>query len=406
VKAIIRPILVLVVLFGFAAPSPALFPQTPTLQLAVEDLASSARVTLTSEVPIRSSIERNDAYLLIRIRIDQPFRIQRQVFQSRFIESIGWSQGSDFYILNIKTMLAEFSHSASTLSDPHRLVIDILPPGAESPPKPDPAADEGRPTKSKDEEEAPPPSDDRTNEGTEPESGRPRQLPSQQHRTIVIDPGHGGLETGAVGSLGSREKDITLPLSQMLKSIIERNLAYRVVLTRDRDVDVPLERRAAIANNERAFVFISLHANGFQGRQARGAETYFLSLNATDEEARRLAYMENNSSELEVIGGDSDDDIKMILWDMAQANYLKQSSQLAELIQNELNTLRGTLNRGVKQAPYKVLTGVACPAVLVEVAFLSNPDEERKLMTAEFQSSVALAIYSGLAKYIRRLAQE
>ncbi len=405
VKAIIRLLSAFVIIFGFAAPSPVLFAQTPVLQLAVEDLPSSARVTLTSDAPILSSIEKTDAYLLVRIRIDQPFRIQRQVFQSRFIESIGWSQGSDFYILNIKTALVEFSHSATTLSDPHRLVIDILPPGVE-PPMPDPGSVEARPSPPKADDDAPPPPDGRMSEGNESAAARPRQFPSQQHRTIVIDPGHGGLETGAVGSLGSREKDITLPLSQMLKSIIERNLAYRVVLTRDRDVDVPLERRAAIANNERAFLFISLHANGFQGREARGAETFFLSLNATDEEARRLAYMENNPSDLEGIGGGSEDDIKMILWDMAQANYLKQSSQLAELVQNELNTLGGTLNRGVKQAPYKVLTGVACPAVLVEVAFLSNPDEERKLRTSEFQSAVAQAIYSGLAKYIRRLAQE
>ncbi len=406
VKLIIRLMSFLLVLFGIAAPSTALFRQTPTLILAVEDLPSSARITLTSEVPIRSSIEKTDAYLLVRIRIDQPFRIQRQVFQSRFIDSIGWSQGSDFYILNIKVLLDEFSHSASALSDPHRLIIDILPPGGQAPPKPDNASDEGRPSFSGSEEDAAPPPGERTLEDTATAAGRPRQSPEQAHRTIVIDPGHGGLETGAVGSLGSKEKDITLPLSRMLKSIIERNLAYRVVLTRDRDVDVPLERRAAIANNERAFLFISLHANGFQGRQARGAETFFLSLNATDEEARRLAYLENNSSELEEIGAGGEDDIMMILWDMAQANYLKQSSQLAELIQNELNTLGGTLNRGVKQAPYKVLTGVACPAVLVEVAFLSNPDEERKLVTAGFQSAVAQAIYSGLAKYIRRLAQE
>jgi N-acetylmuramoyl-L-alanine amidase len=225
---------------------------------------------------------------------------------------------------------------------------------------------------------------------------------SQEQKTVVIDPGHGGLEVGARGRFGTLEKDITLPISQKLKSIIERKLAFRVVLTRDRDVDVSLERRSAIANNNKAFVFISIHANGYPGRNARGSETYFLNLNATDEEARRVAYIENNSTELSQVSGEHQDDIMMILWDMAQAAYLRQSSQLAELIQHELNTLLGTRNRGVKQAPFKILTGVACPAVLVEVAFISNPDEERKLQTENFQNSVAEAIYTGLSKYLER----
>ncbi len=224
----------------------------------------------------------------------------------------------------------------------------------------------------------------------------------QDQKTIVIDPGHGGLEVGAKGKFGNLEKNITLPISLKLKSIIERKLAYRVVLTRDRDVDVSLERRSAIANNNKAFVFISIHANGYPGRNAHGSETYFLNLNATDEEARRLAYVENNSTELSQVAGEHQDDIMMILWDMAQAAYLKQSSQLAELIQHELNTLLRTRNRGVKQAPFKILTGVACPAVLVEVAFISNPDEERKLLTENFQNDVAEAIYAGLAKYLER----
>lgn len=223
---------------------------------------------------------------------------------------------------------------------------------------------------------------------------------------MVLDPGHGGLEVGAKGPNGTLEKNVTLVLSRKLKALIERNLAYRVVLTRDRDVDVPLERRAAIANNERAFVFISIHANGYPGRTARGAETYFLNLNATDEEARRIAYLENNSTELDQVQGGEDDAIKMILWDMAQANFLRQSSQLADFIQAELNRLRGTRNRGVKQAPFKVLTGVACPAVLVEVAFISNPDEENRLTTERFQNEIVAAIYEGLSNYIRQQAQE
>jgi len=221
--------------------------------------------------------------------------------------------------------------------------------------------------------------------------------------TIVIDPGHGGIDNGAKGKFGAAEKDITLAISLKLKTIIERNFAFRVILTRERDIDKSLEDRAAKANNNKAFLFISIHANGSYRKNARGSETYFLSLNATDEEARRLAYLENNEPDLEdQIVSENEDDIKMILWNMAQTAYLTQSSQLAESIQIQLNSLLKTRNRGIKQAPFKVLTGVACPAVLVEVAFISNPVEEEQLGTEEFQNNVALAIYNGLNNFIKQ----
>jgi len=221
-------------------------------------------------------------------------------------------------------------------------------------------------------------------------------------RAIVIDPGHGGLESGAKGKFGALEKDITLAIALKLKAVIERNLALPVELTRDKDIDVSLENRAAIANNHKADLFISIHTNSSYRRNARGSETFFLSLNATDEEARRLAYLENNSAELsKPLAEDNQDEIRMILWDMAQSAYLKQSQSLAEIVQDELNSLLGTTNRGIKQAPFKVLTGVACPAVLVEVAFISNPEEEKDLVQESFQGNVAEAIYRGLDRYLK-----
>ncbi len=221
-------------------------------------------------------------------------------------------------------------------------------------------------------------------------------------QTVVIDPGHGGTEAGAKGRFGILEKDVNLAIGLKLREIIERNQTFRAVLTRDQDVDVSLENRSALANNYKADVFISIHSNGARQKAAEGSETFFLSMNASDEDARRLAYLENNSSRLEgQIGTSAEDEIKMILWDMAQTAYLRQSSQLAELIQSELNILLGTRNRGIQQAPFKVLAGVACPAILVEVAFVSNPDEEKKLGSDDFQQKVAEALYRGLAKYLR-----
>ncbi len=226
------------------------------------------------------------------------------------------------------------------------------------------------------------------------------QTPAE--RTVVIDPGHGGLETGAKGRFGNLEKDITLAISLKLKAMIEKDMGFEVVLTRDRDVDVPMETRSAVANNHKAALFISIHANGAVQKKAAGSETFFLSLNATDEETRRLAYLENNSTELQTrVDPSADNDLMMILWDMAQNAYIKQSSRLAELVQGELDAMLGTRNRGIKQAPFKVLTGVACPAILVEAAFISNPDEEQKLASDAFQTKVAEAIYRGLARYLK-----
>ena len=221
-------------------------------------------------------------------------------------------------------------------------------------------------------------------------------------RTVVIDPGHGGLETGAKGRFGNLEKDITLAIGLKLKSLIEKEMGFEVVLTRDRDMDVTIENRSAIANNHKAGLFISIHANGSVQRKANGSETFFLSLNATDEETRRLAYLENNSTELQSrVDPSADNDLMMILWDMAQNAYIKQSSRLAEFVQGDLDAMLGTRNRGIKQAPFKILTGVACPAILVEAAFISNPDEEQKLASDEFQTKVAEAIFRGLARYLK-----
>jgi N-acetylmuramoyl-L-alanine amidase len=244
----------------------------------------------------------------------------------------------------------------------------------------------------------------------------PGTAEAADQKTIVIDPGHGGLDVGARGKFGNLEKTVALAISQKLKALIEQNMAYRVLLTRDKDIDVSLENRAALANNNDAVVFISVHANG-SFRTATGAETFYMSLTDVDEETRKLAYLENNSSQLETqIADESKDAVKMILWDMAQAAYIKQSARLAEAIQRELPALLTTAgrpgrslaveNRGIKQARFKVLTGVACPAVLVEVAFMSNPEEEQKLVNDEFQASVAQAIFRGLGSYIRTVGSK
>lgn len=243
---------------------------------------------------------------------------------------------------------------------------------------------------------------------SEPSALTPPQ-PRSGLRTIVIDPGHGGGESGALGKSGAVEKELTLLLAQALKRRLEARLPVRVVLTRREDASLPLETRTAIANQNKADLFISLHLNSSRGDQAQGAETYFLSLQASDQQAAASAQRENQGDGLGPEDGDGGDplfDLQLILWDLAQSRYLAESQQLAKLIQEELNTTLGLRDRGVKQAPFTVLMGAAMPAVLVELGFLSNPDEEARLQDPSHRAELVEAMARAISRYRAQLEQQ
>lgn len=225
----------------------------------------------------------------------------------------------------------------------------------------------------------------------------------QGFRTVVIDPGHGGAEVGAVGATGLMEKNVVLDISKRLGQLLEEQLGLQVYLTRDQDIYKEKEDRTALANNVKANVFLSIHANSYRGRGVHGAETFFLSNQATDDDARRLAAIENNVMGLEGPTG-SDSNLQMLLWDMAQTTHLRESSVLAEMVQSNMNSLGGTTDRGIKQAPFVVLKGANMPAVLVEVGFLSNPEEERLLADAAYRQQVANMLFQSLNRYRQRHA--
>jgi N-acetylmuramoyl-L-alanine amidase len=229
---------------------------------------------------------------------------------------------------------------------------------------------------------------------------RPPSPPEPRQRTVVIDPGHGGDDFGAKGPTGTLEKDVALQVARKLRALIVNSLGYQVFLTRDKDEDVPLDERAAIANNYKADLFLSIHANASRSRGANGSEVYFLSYQASDDESRRVAMTEGASTPATgaapTAGGA---DLALILWDMAQAEHLEESSSLAARIQEELATVTGGPARGMKQAPFRVLVGAAMPAALVEIAFISNPEEEKLLAADAFQSKVAAAILKGISRY-------
>jgi N-acetylmuramoyl-L-alanine amidase len=219
-------------------------------------------------------------------------------------------------------------------------------------------------------------------------------------RTVVIDPGHGGEENpGARGGGGAVEKDIVLSIARKLRAELVSARGLQVFLTRDRDVDVDLDERTAIANNYKADLFVSIHANASRARGARGSEVYFLSYQASDDESRMVAQLEGAAEP--VAGAPPGSDLALILWDMAQAEHLEESSALASRIQEELAVVTGSEGRGVKQAPFRVLVGAAMPAVLVEVAFISNPEEEALLASDAYQTRIARSLARGIERFRR-----
>lgn len=218
---------------------------------------------------------------------------------------------------------------------------------------------------------------------------------------IVIDPGHGGKDPGAVGPNGLFEKDITLAIAKKLKDILEANLDVKVILTRYDDKFIGLLRRTEIANNAQADLFVSIHCNASPSRNARGSETYFLAL-AKNNEARAVEAMENKVIEFEMpeSGAPSSSILELILWDMAQNEFHLESSQLAEKVQDGLRKNLGIRSRGINQAGFHVLKGAFMPAILVETAFISNRTEERLLKSDAFQEEIAQGIYQGLKAFM------
>lgn len=226
-------------------------------------------------------------------------------------------------------------------------------------------------------------------------------------RRIVIDPGHGGHDPGAVGPKGHYEKDIVLDIALKLKKILLADSLNEVFLTRETDIFIPLEERTVIANNKNADFFVSIHANASPRRKARGIETYLLNW-TNDVEAMRVAARENAISLKRMKEMHREMDIlEIIKSDLMRQNKRDESNKLAHYIQKSMvSTLNNgykakeIVDLGVKQALFYVLFGARMPSVLVEVSFISNPEEERLLSRESYRMQIAKAISEGLNKYI------
>jgi N-acetylmuramoyl-L-alanine amidase len=336
------------------------------VQMSVANVQGISKIVLTLSAPAEYLIVKEPSAYAIRFKtpIRPPFVEQSyddpNVAKASFI-------GND---LVVQLKAPDVVGDAYRLDNPFRIVLDLRKGAALAPGTPLPSM-----------------------------QTRPVELPGI--RTIVIDPGHGGKEVGAIGPQGLMEKDATLALCRKLAASLEAKTHARVVLTRSDDTVVPLDQRTAIANQYHADLFLSVHMNAAVVKGAHGAETYFLSLEASDKLAEQAAATENAAlkAATSTAAGAAASDLKLILWDLAQQEYLNESSRFAQAVQEEMNRITGIQSRGVKQAPFKVLVGATMPAALVEVAFITNPDEEAKIKSDEFQKTVVDALTTAVQRY-------
>jgi len=219
--------------------------------------------------------------------------------------------------------------------------------------------------------------------------------------TVVLDAGHGGKDPGTIGHRGTKEKDIALDITKRVGMLLEKNTKLKVIYTRDEDVFIPLWKRTKIANEANGKIFVSIHLNSSPNRSVSGAETYLLRPGKT-EDAIEVASRENGVIKLEDQTGDQYKNLageNLIMATMAQSMFMKESEDLAAMIQEEIRKKVKSKNRGVKQAGFYVLVGASMPNVLVEAGYLTNPTEEKNLRKAAYRQQLAEAIYRAIVKF-------
>ena len=394
--------------------------QTPDVWESAESGAAAEPQLSERGMPnvtaIQASSAENDARVVVVLddpvqydsaRITSPDRIYFDLYKARLSPSVGpktvpiedgllkWvraAQNKDEVVQLVLDADGAKDYSAQLLSDPYRLVIDV-----HAQPMAGAKRDLSSDAASHNAAKAPP----EATASHETQLSLARELGLKINR-IAIDPGHGGDDTGTMGPHGLLEKNLCLDVALRLGHLIEANIpGAEVVYTRKDDRYVPLEERTAIANGANADLFISIHANSSASRQVRGVETYYLSL-AASQETMELSRREN------ALAQSSLHDLPELIKKITSNEKIAESKQLALGVQNALSqrlqlVSRRETNRGVKQAPFIVLTGANMPAVLSEISFVSNASDERLLLESGQRQSVAEGLYRGIAAYLDSL---
>lgn len=344
---------------------------------------------------------------LLGMRLDEALHKESLDLNNGILRTVRSSQYAPATVRVVLDLASIKSYAAFPLHDPERLVIDVSGVEAKSGPAPGVTAVQEQQAQANAgvPEGAVPgapvrPQDPASASGTQLSLSEQMAL---KIGTIAIDAGHGGHDPGAIGRGGLKEKDVTLDIAKRLERLVREKLDCNVVMTRDRDVFIPLEERPAVARMKHADIFVSVHVNANRKRQARGIETYIQGLNATDREAMATAARENATTTKKL--SELDDELDRILKGLSMQSDDRDSVHLANVVQNSLvhsmKPVQGhVVNLGVKRAFFYVLINTEMPSILAEVGFISNPDEERMLKKASYRQKIAEALFEGIKKFV------
>ncbi len=350
--------------------------RAPRVAGRIELLGSLARLTLDVSPATPHTVSQDGPRLVVRFEADTLDAVLPATTAPDLIQGVHPGEGPATVTIDLGARFASFR--TSDLPGDRgagRIVIDVLGPSTQS------APEQGLPVPPAQPQDVPPLID---------------FAPAGGLRTVVVDAGHGGSENGAKGPEGTLEKNITLAVAHRLKAALEARLGVRVILTRDGDATVGLDERAALANNNKADVFVSLHANASMLPVASGAEVFYLSLDEYGDAAQRAAHGDRES--LPVFGGGTRE-IELTPWEMAQARYIAESAALAQAVEASLRERVPVSPRAIQQAPFRVLVGANMPAVLVEMGFMTNAEQEKQLRSDEFQNRIVQALVEAVTRF-------
>ncbi len=342
----------------------------PRIAARIEPQGAAARLLLDVAPPTAHTVTHEGSRLVVRFDADGVDPSLPASTTPALIQAVR-AEGAAI-IVDLGPRFAAFKSTAVPGAGALRIVVEVAPPAAE-PAQPAPPA--------------PPPQDALPLLEVSPTTGL---------RSVVIDAGHGGAEQGARGPAGGVEKNVTLAVARRLKAALEARLGVRVILTRDADTAMGLDQRAAIANNNKADLFLSLHANASVRPSVAGAEVFYLGLDEYGEEALRAAAAPAET--LPVFGGGSRD-IDVVPWRLAQARHVAASAALALAVEASLRSRVTMSPRALQQAPFRVLVGANMPAVLVEMGFMTNAGQERQLASDEYQNAVAQSLVDAIVVF-------
>jgi N-acetylmuramoyl-L-alanine amidase len=351
----------------------------PRIATRVEPQGSITRVTLDVAPATPHTVSQDGQRLVVRFDADSLDADLRGGPATDAFQNIHFGDTPQTIVIDLGPRFASFraADQPAPAGGGTRIAIDLMAQTEAAAPQP---VTPGQPV--------PPPNP----EGPPPLLDLP---PAGGLRAIVIDPGHGGDDIGAKGAQGALEKTVTLSVARRLKAALEARLGVRVLLTREGDQAVPSDQRAALANNNKADLFVSLHANASVRPGVSGAEVFYLAFEPSEPGSRPS---QGGRETLPVLGGGSRD-IDITPWQTAQVGHLDQSTALARVMEAALRERIAMSPRALQQAPFRVLVGANMPAVLVEMGFLTNPQQEQQLQSDEYQNAVTQALLDAIVRY-------